>query len=80
MKSLLFKTREQHFEKRNADSKKVNQFIEYMEKCASNTGNSLSCFYMKIFIGRGLVTSIFPHIVTFATTFIVVCQSCMCYV
>ena len=75
MKSLLLKTREQ--EKRNTYSKKVNQFIEYVEKCASNTGNSLSCFYLKIFIGKGLVTSIFPHIETFATNFIVVCQSCM---
>ena len=75
MKSLLLKTREQ--EKRNTYSKKVNQFIEYVEKCASNTGNSLSCFYLKIFIGKGLVTSIFPPIVTFATNFIVVCQSCM---
>ena len=75
MKSLLLKTREQ--EKRNTYSKKVNQFIEYVEKCASNRGNSLSCFYLKIFIGKGLVTSIFPHIVTFATNFIVVCQSCM---
>ena len=75
MKSLLLKTREQ--EKRNTYSKKVNQFIEYVEKCASNTGNSLSCFYLKIFIGKGLVTSIFPHIETFATNFIVLCQSCM---